>query len=249
MNFRTLFMLNIRTLVKSRVAMAILGMLLVVFSVQAWRWWLQIDLRRGIEHAQVERVRNALDRGADPNWKYSPHKYDRPTPLVLACFSGNLEIIKLLVESGADPFVTFPTSRNLLWVVLGGGGGPSQIECMEYLIDQGVDPNGKDREGRTALHRASMSGYSDALKTLIAKGGNVNVQNREGETPLHYACSSVMKTRNKKDVVTILLEAGADITLKSHDGQTALDWAVENKIPDVVDLIRSKANKEAGQIK
>ena len=61
-------------------------------------------------------VRSALDAGANVNVRNSHHQ----TPLMIACVSGNLEVVKYLVESGAD-------------ITLRDGDGDSALEYSEFI--------------------------------------------------------------------------------------------------------------------
>ena len=55
----------------------------------------------------------------------------------------------------------------------------------------------------------------EVVKTLIQAGGEVNTQNQVGWTPLHLA-----SWNGHVEVITALLAAGADKTLKDKDGRT-----------------------------
>ena len=71
----------------------------------------------------------------------------------------------------------------------------------------GVEVDGMDQYGDTALCRAIRSGRVDIVKVLVGEGADVNKAGKEGRTPLILASSLV----GKEDVVQVLLEAGADV--------------------------------------
>jgi ankyrin repeat protein len=60
--------------------------------------------------------------------------------------------------------------------------------------------------------------------TMLAAGARVNDRSNEGMTPLMLAAS---RSRNP-DVLTVLLRAGADVSLRSNEDKTARDYAVDN---------------------
>ena len=62
------------------------------------------------------------------------------------------------------------------------------------------------------------------IRTLISKGANVNTTDKWGKTPLMDAVN-----QGQLDVVKLLVEADADIEMKSNEGQTALDIARTKK--------------------
>jgi ankyrin repeat protein len=74
-------------------------------------------------------------------------------------------------------------------------------QVIRYLIDEGADISGSDKNGDTPLHTASKSDNLFAAKFLLESGAEVMPKDYDGKTPLDYA-----KTRQMK---TILLENGA----------------------------------------
>ncbi len=61
------------------------------------------------------------------------------------------------------------------------------VERVERLLRSGVDPNGRDKEGRSALHWAVWKEDVKVIALLLKYGANPNVEDREGRTPLHWA--------------------------------------------------------------
>jgi len=103
-------------------------------------------------------------------------------------------------------------------------------EIIEVLIKKGADVNAKDNAGNTPLIRACLSRYKypEIIKYLIRKGAKLNAQNDEGETAL-IACFKSMNERGDevlKEVVQLLLKAGADPEIRDLCGLNAKDIAV-----------------------
>ena len=48
------------------------------------------------------------------------------------------------------------------------------VTALETMLTCGFDPNAKDNEGVTALHRAAMAGHAEAVRVLLAHGASVN---------------------------------------------------------------------------
>ena len=69
------------------------------------------------------------------------------------------------------------------------------------------------------------------MEMLITCGVDVNKKDKDGWTPLHYAAN-----RGHVDVVKILLKNKADKTLKTNDGGTALDWASNEEIKQLLQV-------------
>jgi hypothetical protein len=105
----------------------------------------------------------------------------------------------------------------------------------------GGDVNEKDKDGNTALIRASASGDVNSVTTLIAAGADIEARGQYGMTALMKAAH-----HGKTDCIKALVAAGADINAKSNGGRAALAWAAEWKNTDSVKvLIAAGANVNA----
>ncbi|GAA6031721.1 hypothetical protein JCM8097_001952 [Rhodosporidiobolus ruineniae] len=100
------------------------------------------------------------------------------------------------------------------------------VEMMQEVLEgsEQFDVNWQDGLGNTALHYAASSPSPDALELLLDfEGTDVDLQNRlEGDTPLHLA----VKLENeaaRRGVVEMLLEAGADPSIKDRHGRRPQD--------------------------
>ena len=65
------------------------------------------------------------------------------TPLSTACESVNLDIIRLLLESGADPNKNYSGETNISWIIA-GNDQPDSIDALKLLLDAGANPNDED---------------------------------------------------------------------------------------------------------
>jgi len=87
--------------------------------------------------------------------------------------------------------------------------------------------------GLTALHRAKTA---EIARLLLDFGVPINCRGPLGQTPLHTCCDNA-------PVLRLLLERGADITAKTNDGSTALEWAVfADRVESVKLLLEKGAN-------
>jgi ankyrin repeat protein len=109
--------------------------------------------------------------GADVNAKDEQGR----TPLFLACGKNNLNIMKFLINRGADINVEIMGKTLLFWACAYGN-----FNIVKLLIARGV--NIKDEEKSTLLHNACESGYSDIVTLLIDNGIDVNIKNDRGNT-------------------------------------------------------------------
>src|SRR5580704_17779724 len=88
------------------------------------------------------------------------------------------------------------------------------IAAVRALLKQGVDPNGAQGDGSTALHWAAMNSNREMAGLLIAAKANVKAETRlAGITPLFLAAKD-----GASGIVADLLKAGADVNLANSSG-------------------------------
>ena len=99
-------------------------------------------------------------------------------------------------------------------------------KVLETMLESGFDPNVKDTNGVTALHRAAMAGRVDAVRVLLAKGASVDAPDGMFvATPLVWACEGwrhgPRAGADHVEVARLLLAAGSP-----------REWAAPEKAPD-----------------
>lgn len=134
------------------------------------------------------------------------------TALTQAASHGHLEIVRMLLKSGA-PLVCY---------ALSGAVWNRQIPIAKILLSAGADPNHQDKTRDTVLMIAAGDGDLRMVKLLLANGANINGSHM-GLTPL---VSAIL--RNHDEVALHLMRAGADIEFRDNGGRTPLLFASEN---------------------
>jgi len=122
------------------------------------------------------------------------------TAFVLASQTGDLPLLKLLLELGADPAIPNADGATAMLAAAGVGdlgsgleaAGSEQeaIEVIQLLLDQGLDINVVDENGETVVHGAAYQNWPELIRFLVAKGARIDVwnqSNRWGWTPLIIA--------------------------------------------------------------
>ncbi|XP_030844024.1 serine/threonine-protein phosphatase 6 regulatory ankyrin repeat subunit C-like [Strongylocentrotus purpuratus] len=177
------------------------------------------------------------------------------TALHVAAFNGHLEVTEYLVSQGADvneidndAEVNKSTDKGRTAIQLAAQNG--NIDVTKYLIIEGAEQNEEDNDGMTALHHAVQNGYLDVVKVLMAGGAHFDIGDIHDQTPLHLSlvlgyesiadlftnCSNA-----KTDLMDIhiaiqhghistiekLVSEGADLNIKSPEGQTCLHEAIK----------------------
>ena len=140
------------------------------------------------------------------------------TPLHAAVKIGDREVVRALLNSGADPNAMEGDGETPLHHAVRS----DRVEIAEMLLIAGADPNARTMNG-TPLHGAAHYGASLVVGMLLAAGADPNAKNDLGWTPLHELALS-----NSPDTVAVaqmLIEAGADASSKDWNGATPLDRA------------------------
>lgn len=214
-------------------------------------------LLQAILQDETETVKTLIQEGEDVNehWTYrvdDPYLYIGYTPLELATTLGDLDIMRLLLDHGAETeqlieggvfivsILRYAKDIETAQLLLDRGAdvavsldGVDNVNIAQFLIDNGADANAGD-EGGTPLHGAVWRGNTDMVQLLISNGADVNAWAETGITPLH-------QTRNA-EITQILIDNGADIHAMSDAG-TPLHTANNAGIAQV--LINSGADVNA----
>jgi ankyrin repeat protein len=167
-------------------------------------------LERAVADDDVPGVRDAIAGGADLEHR----DRDGRTPLVAATKADRVQVARVLLEAGADPDAKDDMQDSAF--LYAGAEGLDEILAM--TIDHGADVRSTNRFGGTALIPASEHAHVEAVRTLIAAGVPVDHVNNLGWTALHEAIVLGNGDRDHVTVVRLLLDAGADATIRDRNG-------------------------------
>ena len=117
-----------------------------------------------VEEGNIKKVASLLGAGIEPN---SKDKYDN-TALHYASKKGHSEIVKLLLEKGAN---VNAQDNDIGYTVLHRASMAGHLEVAKLLLDKGANINAQDIFSETALHLATVSGHLEVVKLLFEKGG------------------------------------------------------------------------------
>lgn len=129
-------------------------------------------------------VKFFLEKGLNPNRLQGGSML----PLHHAAAVGKLEMVKCLLQYGADVHAVEPKSGN---TALFGTVLISNREVMSELLASGANINAVNNHGNTPLHLAVNNRMADIIPLMVQKGANLNQMNHNGLTPLAYAITEV----------------------------------------------------------
>lgn len=209
------------------------------------RYWtaLQAAARYG-HYAVVERL---VQAGVSVNRYGGRHM----GPLQAACVYGHEAVAKYLISAGAqfksqgqswvDGWYQFMMDQHINPLIASAFYGSG---LAQPLLDMGVDLNGRDGQGRNAMHIAAGKGdyqLMEILQPFFLVDEKKFHKDRLGRTYLHHAASS-----GSHASVQLLLSAQADVDCVDSDSWTALHWAARKGTVSVIQqLITAGADRKA----
>ena len=164
------------------------------------------------------------------------------TPLILAATMGHQEIMRLLINAGANVNWCGPTDlgkeyNRKRFSPLIKATSYNEIEVVKLLIDAGAYIDQADGIGRTPLQYAVNAGFVDLINLLLDNGADINSADKDGTTSLILAIEIGIPTKLYSDIVKLLIERGADLEKADEDGDTPLTKAVRYGMLEMVKLL------------
>ncbi|KAJ5067903.1 ankyrin repeat-containing protein [Anaeramoeba ignava] len=148
-----------------------------------------------------------------------------------------MEIVKLLVENGADVNIATHQSKYPLHFAC---QIENSFEIVKFLVEKGADINVKNIWNETPLHLACQQKSFKIITFLIEKGADINLQtslvfNDKYLSPLHIACK-----KNSFNIVKLLIEKEAKINIKTQEEETPLHFACQQNSFEIVKFLVEK---------
>ena len=179
-------------------------------------------LIEAVKEKDIEIIELIIKRGVDVNalvTHVGRHRRTDKNPLHWASEYGHTEIVKVLLESGAE------------------------VNTPDTLYDEDDPYN-----DRTSLHYAAYFGHKNVAKLLIDNGADVNVKDTFNKTPLHVVAEDRRWTTIWHTAIAeLLITNGADVDAKTkYDNITPLHNAIRYEHTDMArELIKAGADVNA----
>ena len=146
------------------------------------------------------------------------------TALLVATRANQVQAAKALIEAGGDVNAK-DDIQDSAYLYAGARG---YLDILKLTLANGADLKSTNRYGGTALIPAAERGHVQTVQTLIEAGVEVDHINRLGWTALLEAIILGQGGEPHQDIVTLLLEAGADPGLADGNGVTPLEHSRQN---------------------
>ncbi|MDQ7014626.1 MAG: ankyrin repeat domain-containing protein [Planctomycetota bacterium] len=229
------------------------------------------------ESGDLAAVQAALAAGADVDhtrkritgWQVGEPMRRVETALRKAAVGGHTEIVRTLLEAGADPDIICTGGSTALIGAAGSNRRGDRTEIIRLLLDAGADPIGPRSRGRTALEWAIVRGEYESVRLLLSASRTAGLPADVESRLLSYAqfrqddlqhlvvkllsiddaeseIQRAARAGSASDLLK-LLESGADPDTRDDDGWTPLHWAagMEGDGPRTRVLLDAGANPNA----
>jgi ankyrin repeat protein len=157
----------------------------------------------------MDLIKALLARGANPNARANttPFRgfyqvsanwanFDGQTPFLRAALSGDITLMRLLLEHGADPNLgtndgatPLMAAAGINWVVAQtySRSDAEYLEAAKLCLERGANVNAANSQGFTAMHGAANRGFDAMIRLLAERGAKLDVKDTQGRTPTTFA--------------------------------------------------------------
>lgn len=162
------------------------------------------------------------------------------TPLIYAALGGQSEVAHYLIEEGgADPTHIAGNGSSAAMAAL----HLKNLDLAKYLYSKGSPPMSFFSGNMSTLALAAQIGYTEGVEWLVSEtGADVDTPNQRDKATALIV--SVVNTHI--DCTRRLLELGADPQKKDASGKSALDYARQSKLPELLELFEAPAGGAKG---
>ncbi len=169
---------------------------------------------------------------------------DNATNLLLAIEKGHVDIVKKLLDLGAQATIKLTADANNYHGPFGVKAGDAAMHAavlspypkmVEILLEKGADPDIRGHNNNTPLHYLAEHGKKELLLLILQKNPSLDLLNDDRSSALSLAIKN-----GHTDIVKILLSNGADSNIRCHNNNTPLHYVAEQGKKELLALILEK---------
>ena len=164
-------------------------------------------------------------------------------------------VVQHLINANADIMVRDYWRETIL---MAAAKSSCEVRLLKILVEANASVTEVDKNGDTVLHHAVRSREIENVRYLVDVGADVNAKNVECSTPLHCAIPTAQEQQYRETrgpyfeikkiesipaIITLLLDAMADITAVNTKELTPVQCAEQVGSMDLVDIIKEAAQK------
>jgi ankyrin repeat protein len=191
------------------------------------------DYFTAVKLDNVKLVRSLLQRGFDPN---TVEEERGETGLIIAVREDANKVFELLLNTKDVNLNARARNGDSALMIAAYKG---KYDAVKTLLDRGAEPN---QTGWAALHYAAAIGNNQIVQLLLDHSAYIDAESPNQTTPIMMAARG-----GHILTVKLLLDEGADLTLKNGAGMTALDFARAGGFKDIVEGLTYRL-KKAGKL-
>nr|WP_217344644.1 ankyrin repeat domain-containing protein [Noviherbaspirillum sp. L7-7A]MBV0878809.1 ankyrin repeat domain-containing protein [Noviherbaspirillum sp. L7-7A] len=191
------------------------------------------DYFTAVKLDNVKLVRSLLQRGFDPN---TVEEERGETGLIIAVREDASKVFELLLNTKEVNLDARARNGDSALMIAAYKG---KYDAVKTLLDRGAEPN---QTGWAALHYAAAIGSNPIVQLLLDRSAYIDAESPNQTTPIMMAARG-----GHILTVKLLLDEGADLTLKNGAGMTALDFARAGGFKDIVEGLTYRL-KKAGKL-
>ncbi|MDX1961415.1 MAG: ankyrin repeat domain-containing protein [Leptospiraceae bacterium] len=216
----------------------------------------ETDLHYAVKSRKIEAVQSVLSRTKKSDIDLK--NFEGNTALHYAFSTNEYDIMKLLIESGADINIRTKEGQAVWEMLYLDLEKENEInlkkeEILKLLIEKKAEINSKDKEGKTLLHKAFHHSNFRIAEILINNGIELNEKEREHPPILEipwgkYDEELVWNKKDWKRVLKLFIDKGGNINATDHRNQTALYSACLSRNLNAVKFLLANGAKPSLKI-
>jgi ankyrin repeat protein len=187
------------------------------------------DFFRAAQADGADEIKSLLRRGLDPNLIEGERG---ETGLMLALRFDSMKVFEILINARGIDLETRARNGDTALMIAAFKGNKAAVKA---LLAKNVEPN---QTGWTALHYAAASGQNEIVQMLLDKAAYIDAESPNKTTPIMMAAQG-----GHILTVKLLLDEGADATLRNEQGWSAVDFARKFGHDDIADGLNYRLKK------